>query len=553
MKTAKKLFAALLAVIMVMALVTVPALAAGNGEITITNATKDATYKLYKVFDATYVENSNPLQVVYTYSGTGDFLTALKGNNSPFTLTETSTSGKYNVTLNPKFTSTDNASEHEATGSEIAAWLGSQSQKLSQVGADVKATSSTVKFTGLDYGYYYITSTVNEGANVTITSAVPTADVIDKNTRPSPSEYGYKYIVDKDGNKITGDSIVNYGDTVYYVLQVKATNYVGDKMLTEYVAHDVLGEGLKDLRVTKVTVLDEDKNTTQTLTLNTDYTVSTTNADNCTVEITIPWVSGTGTADDPYTSLYNATSTITIYVQATVDTDATIGKPGEGETSNLTNKGWFAWKDEEDNITVPEDPTKTTVTSTTYAIGIYKTDAKGTALSGANFTIKGSDGKQIYVKSTNADGVYEFVAAVGETETAPTGASVTNTVVSPASGKIIIKGVASDTYTLTETVAPTGYNLLTSPVTVESTEFSASTTTTTIYKDEKGNITDVETQNTETVTFDVNVAAVNVVNNVGTTLPETGGIGTTIFYVLGGVLVVAAIVLLVTRKRMKEE
>lgn len=387
---------------------------------------------------------------------------------------------------------------------------------------------------------------------MTITSAVPTANVIDKNTRPSPPADGYKYIVDENGNKITGDSTVNYGDTVHYVLQVKATNYVGDKMLTEYVAHDVLGEGLKDLKVTKVTVLNEDTNNTQELTLNTNYTVSTTaNDDNCTAEITIPWVSGNGTTDNPYIPLYNATSTITIYVQATVDTDATIGG---GQDNNLTNKGWFTWKDENGN-TYPDDPTPSTatVTSTTYAIGIYKTDAKGAALSGANFTIKDSDGKQIYVKSTNADGVYEFVAAVGETETAPTGTDVTNTVVSPASGKIIIKGVASDTYTLTETVAPTGYNLLTSPVTVESTEFSNSTTTTIIYKDENGNITNEETQTTETVNFDVNVAAVNVVNNVGTTLPETGGIGTTIFYVLGGVLVVAAIVLLVTRKRMKEE
>ena len=56
------------------------------------------------------------------------------------------------------------------------------------------------------------------------------------------------------------------------------------------------------------------------------------------------------------------------------------------------------------------------------------------------------------------------------------------------------------------------------------------------------------------ITFDVDKTAgslsTNVVNNIGTTLPGTGGIGTTIFYVLGSVLVIGAAVLLVTKKRM---
>ena len=390
---------------------------------------------------------------------------------------------------------------------------------------------------------------MNEGANVTITSAVPTATVIDKNTRPAPPEGGYKIIVDEKGNKITGGSTVNYGDTVYYMLQVQAANYVGDKKLTEYVAHDVLGAGLKDLTVTKVVVVNEDDSTkNKTLTENTDYTVNNSPSDDCSVEITIPWVN-----DESGEFIYDANSTIQVYVQATVDTDATIGPVGENETSNLTNKGWFTWEDENNQVSDPGQST-TTVTSTTYAIGIYKTDGAGKALSGASFTIQDSEGNQIYVKeTTTGSGTYEFVAAVGETDQAPTDTDVTNTVVTPASGKIIVKGVAEDTYTLTETVAPTGYNLLTENVTVESSEFASSTTPTTIYKDENGNITNTETESKEEVTFDVKVAAVNVVNNVGTTLPETGGIGTTIFYVVGGVLIVGAVVLLVTRKRMRED
>ena len=73
-------------------------------------------------------------------------------------------------------------------------------------------------------------------------------------------------------------------------------------------------------------------------------------------------------------------------------------------------------------------------------------------------------------------------------------------------------------------MAPTGYNMLKEPVTV----------------DVKGSDTVVGSL---TVTEEVS-------NQSGTELPSTGGMGTTLFYVLGGVLVAAAVVLLVTKKRM---
>ena len=50
---------------------------------------------------------------------------------------------------------------------------------------------------------------------------------------------------------------------------------------------------------------------------------------------------------------------------------------------------------------------------------------------------------------------------------------------------------------------------------------------------------------------DVNgVAQVKIVNQSGTELPSTGGMGTTMFYLIGGIMVLAAVVLLVTRRRM---
>ena len=94
-------------------------------------------------------------------------------------------------------------------------------------------------------------------------------------------------------------------------------------------------------------------------------------------------------------------------------------------------------------------------------------------------------------------------------------------------GEAKFEGLEDGTYELIEVVAPAGYNLLTAPV--EAT---------------------VSGSDTDTTTLSVSKT---IENNSGTVLPSTGGIGTTIFYVVGSILVVAAGVLLITKKRMSRE
>ena len=126
-------------------------------------------------------------------------------------------------------------------------------------------------------------------------------------------------------------------------------------------------------------------------------------------------------------------------------------------------------------------------------------------------------------------------------------------------GKLYILGLASDvSLSATETQTPAGYNKATSAITIEPqvTSTKIIETTETRYYDEDGNLvstssatttTENETKNLSTL----DASAVEVVNQKGTELPSTGGIGTTIFYVVGGILVVCAGVLLVSRKRAK--
>ena len=109
--------------------------------------------------------------------------------------------------------------------------------------------------------------------------------------------------------------------------------------------------------------------------------------------------------------------------------------------------------------------------------------------------------------------------------------TVTGTVA--ADGTLRFEGLGEGTYTIKEIKAPDGYNILTEELTV------------TISWNEE-----TKTYTYEGAATENGIARVVVVNEAGTELPSTGGTGTTIFYIAGGVMVLAAVVLLVSRKRM---
>lgn len=117
-------------------------------------------------------------------------------------------------------------------------------------------------------------------------------------------------------------------------------------------------------------------------------------------------------------------------------------------------------------------------------------------------------------------------------------------------GKISFKDLGEGTYTLTETVTPEGFNTL-DPITItigftapeKVSDGTEKCTWTMKWNDGTGE---------KELTSDNGIFAQDVINNSGSLLPSTGGIGTTIFYVLGGILVVGACVLLVVRKRMSK-
>lgn len=221
----------------------------------------------------------------------------------------------------------------------------------------------------------------------------------------------------------------------------------------------------------------------------------------------------------------------------------------------------------DDDTPTGDTPTVKTETYTT-ALTVLKKDEQGNVLTGAAFKLEGEnlhfvciDGVLFY--EDNKDGTHWRLKDGSFTDVDPNGEGVDQSRYASltakwtlhegtfaggpdsqaeiaegmvdSNGKLYFEGLGVGTYTLTETVTPSGYNTI-APITF-TISFDPATKT-------------FSTDNENIKLNDNLELELTVVNAKGTTLPSTGGIGTTIFYIIGGVLVVAAGVLLITKKRM---
>lgn len=503
MKHARKLTSLLLALVMVFALA-VTAFAqdvpgtGGTGAITISNAAKGVTYAIYKLFDATV--SADKTSIAYT----GTVPESLKDY---FAADE-----NHYISATPLAKEGDNMSE--GLKKALKDWT-----KDVTATASVKSDGSALTFNGLDYGYYVVTTTQGNQL-ISVVSTKPNATIVDKNSS-TPKD------LTKTATGTATDKSVSIGDTVTYTVRFKTSNYYGAgtnaKKIVSYTIEDTLPGFLKDVKVTSI-IVDNDGSDETT----TDQNPVTAQFNN--KKIVIDWYDE---AKGQFN--YDNGATITITYTAVVTEKAAID--GEGNTNNVT----VTWTTEGDEPPVP-GKLETKETIYTYAIALKKVNDKGEPLSGAVFQFP------FYVKSTaDTDGAYIYAGTTA-------GEGLTNQITTPDSGEIVVKGVKSGSYEITEVTAPAGYNKLTTPVTVQAVQTGNTSTHTTVYLDKDGKVVNESAKVTEVKVDIDNIAAtaVVVVNKAGTELPSTGGMGTTIFYVLGAVLVVGAGVLLVTKKRMSQ-
>ena len=171
------------------------------------------------------------------------------------------------------------------------------------------------------------------------------------------------------------------------------------------------------------------------------------------------------------------------------------------------------------NSETTEQSTKTH----TYKFDLVKTDASNTLLAEAKFKLYDSDKDGKEIKLTKVDD-HTYRPAVGDEKG--------DEIVTKGDAPITIQGLANGTYWLEETQQPTGYNKLT----------------------ERKSVTLKDGNNTAAMNDKIyQSGGVHIVNQSGTVLPGTGGMGTTLFYIVGGGLMVAAFVLLIAKKRMENK
>lgn len=354
------------------------------------------------------------------------------------------------------------------------------------------ATSNTVSFTGLDLGYYLVDTSL--GALCGLDTTKPDATINEKNEVPDID----KKVADSEGNWVT-ENTAKIGDTVNYkvTITVQTAN-------NRYVLHDTMSEGLtfnKDS--VKVTVGTEE--------------VATTNYDVVTTGI------GTETFNVKFKDEYIATLAAGTKIEVTYS--AVVNAKAKVDSDKNTNEAHLVYGNKHET---EKHETKTYL----YEFDLIKfSGSTKKLLGGAQFKLYDAEtgGNEIKLVK-NEDDTYR-VATATETPVA---------YIETVAGKTVkISGLDKKVYYLEETVPPAGYNGLTQRVKVDLSTGSKKVTA--------GYFND----GTYDESLASSIGGVAVVNNAGTTLPGTGGIGTTIFYVIGGGLMVAAAILLITKKRME--
>lgn len=501
MKHFKKLASVALALVLALAMA-VPAFAANDYTITINGTNSNHTYQAYQVFSGTLAEKGGKKYLAEIQWGDGvdgpALLEAFKSTHSEFTGTTAADVAEWLE---------DNNNDENAK-----AFATLVSGNLTTVKTEVKSSDTTCIVNVGAPGYYFIKDMddslgAGEAYSRYMLQVVGPATVTAKGDAPSSSKE-----IEDSTKKDPDYDILDIGSTVTFKLKATLPSKFDEFSTYTLVFHDTMSAGLTFEKITSVTVAGQAV---------TDYTTDNkgcVNYTNHNLHVSFDNIKNVSGA--------TAGAEVVVTYTATLNEKAVIGNPGN------TNEMYIEYSNDPNNTDGTGSTPPDKVVVFTFEIDATKKDGGDqTALAGVKFKLVNSEDK--YAVVTNG----KFVEWTDD-ETKGT------ELVSAADGQIKITGLADGTYTLKETEALPGYNPKDYTLVIQST----------VSKD-NGTIQVA----TLTLKVDEDVAAnqdagsgsvkTDIFNNRGALLPETGGIGTTIFYIAGGVLLVGAVVLLIAKRR----
>ncbi len=504
----KKLFSILL-VVMMLAALAVPAFAdtTETGSITINGISTDSSsvYEIYKLLD---LESYDVSKGAYSYTVNADWAAFFA----------TSEALKY-VAIDDTGYVTWIAAEDDDTKATFAKGALSYAElngidpvkSSSNDGEFVITTGEDGKSSGvfgnLELGWYLVDS--NVGALCGLTTTNPDASINAKNGTPTID----KQVLEDSTNQYGDTNTADIGQTVYFRVTINV--HAGAQ---NYTLHDAMSAGLTFKGIEKIEHIVPSENKTTEVPADY-YSVLTapgitetteddiTNCDctvedwDCTIEVHF---------SKEFCDHLETNDKIIVTYKAMLNRNAIVANDGNPNTATLEYG--------EEHFTTT-DSTKTY----TFGIDIVKTDSANNLIKGAEFKIydAATGGNEVKVVLMD-DGVTYRRAREDEQ-------GVTIVV---KDGQVRVQGFDNGTYYLEETKAPDGYNKLTAR--------------------QKFIISDANLDSTFNGDIYSTGSGVHVVNKTGSMLPETGGLGTTLFIVSGGFVVLGAGVLLFAKKRMSQ-
>lgn len=495
------------------------AMAADTVNVTVPATTnlENHTYTAYQILSGTQATSGGALGDAAWGSGikSDDFLTALKS--------DTTIRSYFNDVTDAKgfAEALSNTANFPADGANARLVA-----KIAMKNKQGEGTALTAPTTQLDKGYYLIVDSTADGQTVynpavlAITSDIEITDKTDVPTLEKKVQENKKDVTGDTayGSKFNDVADYNIGDDVPFHL-IGSVPDMSQYETYKYTFSDTLGEGFDAPTSVKVYLSDNkvldagDSNITDSFTITNPlaktFTVSTNN---------LKAVAGATTG-----------KYVIVSYTAKLNSSAQIGLPGNVNTAKLTYSNKPDQSGQGENQPTGETPEDKVIVFT-YGLDVTKVDSKNaeTRLKDAEFKLKNSDDKWATITDGKVTG-WADVESQG------------SVLKSGEDGKFKVEGLDDGDYTLKETKAPAGYNLPANGFSVKLTattannqawggEYNAATALTELTVNQTDNTGDVNT----------GLGAITIRNTQGSSLPSTGGMGTTILYAAGAAIVLVA-------------